>query len=94
VSQNAYCVPGSGVAELNLRSVVDEITLEITAAGQTASDIEDAITRRPLAHIQHLIRNGTLIDGPDIDHVVEAILAGVLKQLMQIAESGGQIGTV
>jgi hypothetical protein len=82
----------SEVHDVNFRSAIDEITLEITAAGQSASDLQDGIRRRALAHIQHLIRNGALIDGPDIDRVIKAIVAGVLKRLLQIAESGGQIG--
>ena len=80
------------MAELNLRSVVDEITLEFAAAGQTVSDLAYAISGRALAHIQHLLNNRTLVDGPNIELVVEEIVVGVLKRLLQIAESGAQIG--
>jgi NTP pyrophosphatase (non-canonical NTP hydrolase) len=83
------------MGEKSLRSLVDEITLEVAHAAEgerTAANLQKAIADRAFAHIQQLIVDRTLIDAPDIDRVTEAIVCGVLERLKQIAEGGGQIG--
>jgi hypothetical protein len=83
------------VSEPRLRSVTDEITLEVAnfAEGeQSPETLQHAIADRAFAHIQRLMADRTLIDGPDVDRVVEAIVRGVLNRLNQTAEGGGQIG--
>jgi hypothetical protein len=77
----------------SIRSIIDEITLQIAQADLTATAIQDAITNQAVAHITKLIDDGALRYEVDIDRVTQAIVRGVLSRLQQIAESGGQIGS-
>jgi hypothetical protein len=83
------------VSELNLRSVIDEIALEVSelaGAEQTPAGLQQAIGDAALKHIKRLIEQCALKDSTEIDRVTEAIVRGVLLRLTQIAEGGGQIG--
>ncbi len=79
------------MADLNLRPIVDEITLHISEVHSPKS-LEAAISDGALSHIRAMIDAGTLTDPDEIDRVTQAIVKGVLRRLLQIAESGGQIG--
>jgi hypothetical protein len=80
------------VADLNLRSVIDQIALEVAEAGLEPSGLEKAVSERASAYIKSEIEAGNIKTDEEIDRVLAAIIRGVLERLLQIAESGGQIG--
>jgi hypothetical protein len=79
-----------------LRSVIDEITLEVAqnAAGEQSPEaLEEAISACALAHIKRLLADRTFRDALEAEHAIDAIIGGVLKRLQEVAAGGGQIGS-
>jgi hypothetical protein len=76
------------VADLNIRPIIDEITLEVAEA---IVELSTAISDKTKEHITRL-RKKHAFSKEELDRTVSAIVGGVLKRLNQIAESGGQIG--
>jgi hypothetical protein len=50
------------------------------------------IVDKALEYLFHVRGNLSGLDEQEIERIVQAIVKGVLKRLMQIAEGGGQIG--
>jgi hypothetical protein len=75
-----------------LRSVIDEITLAV--ADKAEGDIATRIADEATLYIDQLRREQRkMLTDRDIDRIASAIVRGVLKRLLEIAFSGGQIGT-
>jgi hypothetical protein len=74
----------------NLRSVIDAIALEV--AEPNGSELAAKITDRALSYILRLRREQRNLSERDIERITEAVVGGVLRRLLQIANSGGQIG--
>ncbi len=73
-----------------LRSVIDGITLTVAdQEGDLATKIADEAT----VYIDQLRREQRMLTDHDIDRIASAIIHGVLKRLVEIASSGGQIGS-
>jgi len=81
------------VTAQNLRSAIDEITLEVAEGGHSAESLEDAIAKHALRQVRRLIDARALTDPGELDRVTGEIVIGVLKRLKQIAERGGQVGS-
>jgi ribosomal protein L11 methylase PrmA len=79
------------VADLNIRSIIDEIALEVAEANVSEDDLSTAISDKTMEHITRL-REEHAFSEEELDRIASAIVRGVLKRLNQIAESGGQIG--
>ncbi len=73
-----------------LRSVIDGITLAV--ADRTESDLATKIADEAAVHIDQLRQEQRMLTDNDIDRIATAIVRGVLKRLVEIALSGGQIG--
>ncbi len=74
-----------------LRSVIDEITLAV--ADQTQSDLGTRIADEATVYIDQLRQEQRMLTDHDIDRIASAIVRGVLERLLEIAHSGGQIGS-
>ncbi len=74
-----------------LRSVIDEITLAV--ADKTQGDIATRIADEATLYIEQLRQEQRMLTDHDIDRIASAIVRGVLKRLLDIAYSGGQIGS-
>jgi len=74
-----------------LRSVIDEIALQVADPGQ--DDLQSVVADKTMKYIATLRERHPGISEPDLDRIATAIVNGVRKRLMQIAESGGQIGS-
>ncbi len=75
-----------------LRSVIDEIALAV--ADKAEGDLETRIADEARLYIEQLRREQRMLTDHDIDRIASAIVRGVLKRLLEIAYSGGQIGSV
>ncbi len=73
-----------------LRSVIDEITLAV--ADRAESDLATKIADKAAVYIDQLRQEQRMLTDRDIDRVASAIVRGVLKRLVEVAMSGGQIG--
>ena len=74
-----------------LRSVIDEIALQVADPDQ--DDLQSVVVDKTMEYIATLREQQPGISEPDLDRIATAIVKGVLKRLVQIAESGGQIGS-
>ncbi len=74
-----------------LRSVIDEITLAV--ADKTEGDMTTKIAEEATLYIDRLRQEQRMLTDRDIDRIATAIVRGVLKRLLEIASSGGQIGS-
>ncbi len=74
-----------------LRSVIDEITLAV--ADKTEGDMATRIADEATLYIDQLRREQRMLTDHDIDRIAGAIIRGVIKRLLEIAYSGGQIGS-
>jgi hypothetical protein len=74
-----------------LRSVIDEIALQVADSGQV--DIQSVVADKTMKYIAMLRERHPGISEPDLDRIATVIVNGVRKRLMQIAKSGGQIGS-
>jgi hypothetical protein len=74
-----------------LRSVIDEIVL--TVADRTENDLATRIANETTLYIDQLRQEQRMLTDRDIDRIASAIVGGVLKRLLEIASSGGQIGS-
>jgi hypothetical protein len=79
------------VTDLNIRSIIDEIALEVAEAIVSEDDLSTAIADKTMEHITRL-REKHAFSEEELDRIASAIVRGVLTRLTQIAESGGQIG--
>jgi hypothetical protein len=76
---------------LNIREAIDEITLAV-AGPVEETELAIEIVDKALEYLFHVRGNLSGLDEQEIERIVQAIVKGVLKRLMQIAEGGGQIG--
>jgi hypothetical protein len=79
------------VDEQSIRSVIDEIALQVADPDQ--DDLQSAVADRTVEYVTTLRERQPGISEAELDRIAAAILNGVLKRLTQIAESGGQIGS-
>jgi hypothetical protein len=56
-------------------------------------DLQSVVVQKTVKYVTALRERQPGISEPELDRTAEAILNGVLKRLVQIAESGGQIGS-
>ncbi len=70
--------------------MIDEITLAV--ADRAESDLATRIADEATVYIDQLRREQRMLTDHDIDRIANAIVRGVLKRLLEIAYSGGQIG--
>jgi len=78
-------------AELNIRSIIDEIALQVVEAHESEDDLQSEICDNAIEHIIRM-RHEHAFSELELDRIARAIIRGVLIRLNQIAESGGQIG--
>ena len=77
--------------EQSIRRVIDEIALQVADPDQ--DDLQSAVTDKTMEYIITLRARQSGLSEPELDRIAVAILNGVLKRLVQIADSGGQIGS-
>ena len=77
--------------EQSIRTVIDEIALQVADPGQ--DDLQSVVANKTVEYITTLRARQPGLSEPELDRIAEAILNDVLKRLVQIAESGGQIGS-
>ncbi len=78
-------------AGVNIRSIVDEIALQLAEARDDENDLSEKICDLAMEHITRL-RDEHAYDEKDFERIARAIIKGVLIRLNEIAEGGGQIG--
>jgi len=81
------------VNEQSIRSVIDEIALQVAVCDPEQDDLQSVITDKTMEYIITLRERQPGLSEPELDRIAVAILNGVLKRLVQIADSGGQIGS-
>ena len=79
--------------EQSIRSVIDEIALQVAVCDPEQDDLQSVITDKTMEYIITLRARQSGLSEPELDRIAVAILNGVLKRLVQIADSGGQIGS-
>jgi hypothetical protein len=79
------------LTDLNIRSIIDEIALQVAEAIESEEDLSTRISDKTMEHITRL-REEHAFSEEELDRIASAIVRGVLNRLNQIAESGGQIG--
>ena len=79
--------------EQSIRSVIDEIALQVAVCDPEQDDLQSVITDKTMEYIITLRERQHGLSEPELDRIAVAILNGVLKRLVQIADSGGQIGS-
>lgn len=75
----------------DIRAIIDTITLEVS--DRDTSDLGTRISDRTMDFIMDLRSEQPTLTDREIDRVAQVIVRGVLKRLLQIAESGGGVGT-
>jgi len=81
------------VSEQNIRSVIDQIALEVAVCDPDQDDLQSVVGDKTMEYIITLREQQPGLSEPELDRIAAAIVNGVLKRLAQIAESGGQIGS-
>jgi hypothetical protein len=81
------------VDEQSIRSVIDEIALQIAVCDPERDDLQSVVSDETMEYIITLRERQPGLSAPELDRIAAAIVHGVLKRLAQIAESGGQIGS-
>jgi hypothetical protein len=56
-------------------------------------NLQSVVGDKTIEYITTLRERQPGLSEPELDRIAEAILNGILKRLVQIAESGGQIGS-
>ena len=79
--------------ELSIRSVIDEIALQVAVCDPEKDDLQSVVADKTMEYITSLRERQPGLSEPELDRIATAIVKGVLKRLVQIAESGGQIGS-
>ena len=79
--------------EQSIRSVIDEIALQVAVCDPDQGDLQSVVTDKTMEYIITLRERQPGLSEPELDRIAVAILNGVLKRLVQIADSGGQIGS-
>jgi hypothetical protein len=79
------------VVDLNIRSIIDEIALDVAEPNESEDDLATRISDKTMEHITRL-REEHALSEEELDRIASAIVGVVLKRLNQIAENGGQIG--
>ena len=78
--------------EQSIRSVIDEIALQV-AVYDSDRDFRPFVADKTMEYVTTLRERQPGLSEPELDRIATAILNGVLKRLLQISESGGQIGS-
>jgi hypothetical protein len=81
------------VDEQSIRSVIDETALQVAVCDPERDDLQSVVADKTMEHIITLRERQPGLSEPELDRTATAIVKGVLKRLVQIAESGGQIGS-
>ena len=81
------------MSEQNIRSVIDQIALEVAVCDPDQDDLQSVVGDKTMEYIITLRERQPGLSESELDRIATAILKGVLKRLVQIAESGGQIGS-
>ncbi len=78
--------------EPNLRSVIDEIALQV-AGSNPNTELPERLSAKTLTYIAKLRKQQPTLTEAEIERITSAIIEGVLQRLKQITEGGGQIGS-
>ena len=81
------------MSEQNIRSVIDQIALEVAVCDPDQDDLQSLVGDETMEYIITLRERQPGLSEPELDRIAAAIVNGALKRLAQIAESGGQIGS-
>ena len=81
------------MAAQSIRSVIDEIALQVAVCDPDQDDLQSLVGDKTMEYIITLRERQPGLSEPELDRIAVAILNGVLKRLVQIADSGGQIGS-
>jgi hypothetical protein len=82
------------VDEQSIRSVIDEIALQVAVCDPDRNDLQSVVGDLTMEHIITLRERQPGLSEPELDRIATAIVKGVLKRLVQIAQSGSQVGSV
>jgi hypothetical protein len=69
------------------------LTIALQVADPDQDDLHSVVADKTMEYIITLPERQPGLSEPELDRIAAAILNGVLKRLVQIAESGGQIGS-
>ena len=78
--------------EQSIRSVIDEIALQVAVCDPERDDLQSIVSDETMEYIITLRERQPGLSEPELDRIATAIVRGVLKRLVQIAESGSQTG--
>jgi hypothetical protein len=81
----------TSVDDQSIRSVIDEIALQV--ADPDRDDLQSVVADMTVEYINTLRERKPGLSEPELDRIATAILNGVLQRLVQMAVSGGQIGS-
>ena len=81
------------MGEQNIRSIIDQIALEVAVCDPDQDDLQSVVTDKTMEYIIMLRERQPGLSEPELDRIAKAVVSGVLKRLVQLAESGGQIGS-
>ena len=81
------------VDEQSIRSVIDEIALQVAMCDPQRDELESVIGDKTMEYIDTLRERQPGLSKRELDHIATAIVTNVLRRLVQIAESGSQVGS-
>ena len=80
------------MAARSIRSVIDEIALQVAVCDPDQDDLQSLVGDETMEYIITLREQQPRLSEVELDRIATAIVRGVLKRLVQIAESGSQTG--
>ena len=80
------------MAARSIRSVIDEIALQVAVCDPDQDDLQSLVGDKTMEYIITLRERQPGLSESELDRIATAIVRGVLKRLVQIAESGSQTG--
>ena len=80
------------MAAQSIRSVIDEIALQVAVCDPDQDDLQSLVGDETMEYIITLRERQPRLSEVELDRTATAIVRGVLKRLVQIAESGSQTG--
>jgi hypothetical protein len=75
------------------RSVIDGIALQVAGYDPDQDDLQSVVLEKTVEYIKTLCERQHGLPEMELDRIATAIVNGVMKRLVQIAESGSQIGS-
>ena len=81
------------MAAQSIRSVIDEIALQVAVCDPDQDDLQSVVGDKTMEYVTMLRERQPGLSEPELHRIAAAIVNGVLKRLMEIAESGSQVGS-